>query len=83
MAGIQIISYTVGRADFVAGGRGDDLLRGEDGPDQLFGGDDNDLLFGGADYDIIFGGANLNLCYGQEASGALASSPWEMPANVP
>ena len=69
--------------DFLAGGRGDDLLRGEDGPDQLFGGDDNDLLFGGGDDDIMFGGANLDLCDGQEATGDLASSPCEMPSNVP
>ena len=47
------------------------------------GGYDNDLLLGGADHDIMFDGANLDLCDRQEASGDLASSPCEMPANVP
>jgi len=47
------------------------------------GRDDNDLLFGGAGDDIMFGGTNVDLCDGQEASGDLASSPCEMPANVP
>ncbi|MGV3553115.1 calcium-binding protein [Rhizobium sp.] len=51
-------------ADFINGGRGNDLILGLEGDDRLDGGDGNDILYGGTGADILKGGKGNDTLWG-------------------
>lgn len=54
------IVYSVGGADTLDGGDGDDELRSQAGDDAVLGGDGDDLLVGGSGVDVLTGGAGAD-----------------------
>ncbi|MEM1050284.1 MAG: FG-GAP-like repeat-containing protein [Pseudomonadota bacterium] len=74
-------SSTVGDADVLTGGAGDDTLYGGGGADNVSGGEDNDVLFGGTGADTLTGGAGDDRLVG-DGEAALVDGATEFVANT-
>ena len=68
---LSVSVTSIGAADLVAGGLGDDTLYGMVGDDQLFGEDGADTLYGGIGADELTGGAGNDTLYGGDGEDVI------------
>ncbi|MGE4237665.1 putative Ig domain-containing protein [Hydrogenophaga sp.] len=67
--GYESPSVSVGEADNLYGGAGNDWLFGDGGQDKLYGGSGDDVLFGGSGSDWLEGGEGDDVLLGDNGNG--------------